>query len=98
MEDKVDKNDSKIIFVVAYCSDFCQVEPTYYTDNVPFPQYTLLGQYKEGLARKNCNYGNIISFNNRFWGIVTAETAFEAINVFIGKLIKKNEVIINERT
>ena len=90
MEDKGDKNKSNIIFVVAYSPHFCQVEPAYYADNAPWPQYTLIGQYKEALARKNDNYGSIINFNNRFLGVVVAETSFEAINIFIDKLKKKN--------
>ena len=82
------KSKGQTCFIVAYSSDWCQVEPTYFLEKgkSSYDSYTLYGQYNAGLARRNANFGDIISYNNRFWGVEWARTSGAALKKFIKHL------------
>lgn len=86
--EKCNKAKGQTCFIVAYCGHWCQVEPTYFLrqDGDQYYSYTLYGQYNEGLARKKAKFGDIISYNNRFWGVEWAKNAGAALKKFIKHL------------
>lgn len=43
--------------------------------------------YNSALNRHKCRkYGDIVGWNNQFWGVVEAESAAKALSVFIEKM------------
>ena len=72
-------------FVIAYSSDWCQIEPTYFEKDTCRPESTLYWQYKEGLSRRGGKFGERFCWNNRHWGIVWAVTAAGALGQFMGR-------------
>lgn len=82
------KAKGQTCFIVAYAAHWCQVEPTYFLEKEgdQYNSYVLYGQYNEGLARRNAKFGDIICYNNRFWGVEWAKNAGAALKKFIKHL------------
>ena len=77
-------------FIVAYCASFCEVEMTSDYDFYVDKSQSMKNQYEEALARFHKSWGDIVGWNNRFWGAVMASNAREAIDVLCEKM-KKGE-------
>ena len=75
-------------FVVAYCPDRCIIQAVYVQNFYKrFPSCGLTFQYKEGLAYKHKKWGDFFAYNNRWWWVVEAKNAHDALN----KMTKKIE-------
>ena len=75
-------------FIVAYSPTWLMIEPESMKE---YNHYALYYQYMEGLMRTRARdpqlkYGDVISYNNRFWCSVKATNAKEALNKALDKI------------
>lgn len=80
-------DDDKLYeFIIAYNSTECSIQANlgnYEPDNKYW--------YGQALAHKSnqgAKYGDIIGWNNQFWGSVRANNAKEALDIFLDKMAK----------
>lgn len=79
------END-KPSYIVAYSSSWASVRLL--MDDREFFHREMLDEFLEGCGRLGKNRDDIIAWNNRFWGIVDADNAMDAMNKFMDRLIE----------
>lgn len=76
-------------FIVAYNSRECNIRQK--ADDEQFCHDEMTKMYDWELSHHNCVYGDIIGWNNQFWGVVEAENSYEALIIFMEKMKKERQ-------
>lgn len=72
-------------FIVAY--NFREINIRQKADDEQFCHNEMTERYGWALSHhKDRNYGDIVGWNNQFWGVVEAESSAEALSVFMEKM------------
>ena len=73
-------------FIVAYCKNSCTVLSLWADHFHYLPEYSMKSEYERALSRFKKSWGDVVGWNNHFWGAVKAENAREAIDKLMEKM------------
>ena len=76
-------------YIVAYSNRCCTAELT--SDFVFYEDYnhSLKGQYEQAICRRQgSKYGDLVSWNNRWWASVMATSSNDAINKVVARIFE----------
>lgn len=79
-------------YIVAYNNQYCTAELTsdfvFYEDY----NYSLKGQYEQAICRRQgSKYGDLVSWNNRWWASVMATSSNDAINKVVARIFEESK-------
>lgn len=73
-------------FIVAYCKNFCNVASLWADHFHRPPECSMKAEYERALSRFKKSWGDVVGWNNCFWGAVKADNARDAIDQLMGKV------------